>query len=420
MKIAIFGLGYVGAVTGSCLASFGHSVTLIEVDSGKVDIFLSGRSPISEPNLEEIISSGLRTGNLNATTNIEFGLTNVDCILISVGTPSDSISGAPDLKSITSVAKTIAQHLIETQKNVAIALCSTVPPNTTEHLFRRILEEAGVHEDKYSLAFIPEFLREGSAIRDFMEPSRIIVGVRNPSDSIVFMKLRPELAHITQIVPIEIAEMLKTVENSWHALKITFANEVARICEPLKVDSSEVMNLLILDSRQNISPAYLRPGFAFGGSCLPKDLRSLQFIASSNNVSVPVIESIIESNLEHTQQAINLVLSESCQKITVLGLAFKANTDDLRESPAIALIKVLLEGGSHIKSHDFNLNPDKLLGANRIIWDSIPRLNESFFSDLDKALSGADTVIVAQYEQRYKQILASLPNSVRVINLVKL
>lgn len=420
MKIAIFGLGYVGAVTGSCLASSGHAVTLIEIDSTKVDTFLSGRSPISEPGLENLIRDGLANSRLNATSDPQLGLLDAECILVSVGTPSNKDTGAPDLTALKSVAHDIARHLAKSEDKVAIALCSTVPPHTTEGLFRNLLREHGISDDKYFLSFIPEFLREGSAIKDFQEPTRYIIGVTNEEDAAIFTQLRPDLVLKTHVVATPVAEMLKTVENSWHALKIVFANEISRISESLGIDAREVMRLLTLDTKQNISAAYLRPGFAFGGSCLPKDLRSLTFLAESKNVQVPVLSNIHASNTIHVSEAAKAIRLQKPKKVALLGLAFKANTDDLRESPILKLIQELSENEILMRVHDFNVAPQLLIGANRTVWQAYPQLSSIFESDFDFVVKDADLIVIAQYEKRYQELLRNLKEPYRVLNLAGL
>lgn len=420
MKISIFGLGYVGAVTGACLAANGHSVTLIELDPKKVEIFLDGRSPISEPGLEGLIKEGLSSENLYATTNVESGLEDSECVLISVGTPSNKISGASDLSALRSVAKDLARYLARSKTRIAIALCSTVPPQTTEGYFRNLLRESGIPDSKYYLSFIPESLREGSAIRDFREPTRYIIGVNDVNDAAEFEKLRPDLRDKTHIVPTSVAEMLKTVENSWHALKIAFANEISRISQSFEIDAREVMRLLTLDTKQNVSAAYLRPGFAFGGSCLPKDLSSLTFLAESNGVKVPVLSSIHQSNSIHVAEAAQAIRRQKPKRIAILGLAFKSNTDDLRESPILSLLQELSSDGLMVKIHDFNVRPSELIGANRVLWDSNHELESIFESNLDTAIQDVDLIVIAQYEKRYQEYLRDFGGTSQILNLAGL
>jgi GDP-mannose 6-dehydrogenase len=420
MKITIFGLGYVGAVTGACLANFGHQICIIDHDRAKVETLLGGTSPIYEPGLQELIKQGITNDSLKSTNNVEEGLFGAEVILVCVGTPTNPQDNSPNLEAITTVANQIADHLLSVTKKKYIAICSTVPPGTTENLFRAILLGRGIGTDKFELAFIPEFLREGSAINDYLNPTRYIIGVKNLDEGNFFKEIRPDLYDRTYVVDVEVAEMLKTVENSWHALKIVFANEVARVSAAYDVDSKEVMNLLSLDNRQNISPAYLRPGFAFGGSCLPKDLRSLDFMARSKNLSTPVISNILESNRHQILNAIELISRCNPQTITILGLAFKANTDDLRESPTLRLLSEISDVGYFIKVHDFNVVESKLIGANKELWDKSKMLFDIFDSDLESAVLNVDLIVIAQYDRRYQDILNSPRFVGKILNLAGL
>jgi GDP-mannose 6-dehydrogenase len=420
MKIAIFGMGYVGTVTGACLAKNGNFVSIIEENTEKIEFFRQGVSPFFEPDLESLITSEVESGRLNANADPVIGLLECQCILVCVGTPTDFETGKSNLSSLKAVAVDIAEHLKTTDKPISIAVCSTVPPGTTEGVFRAILDEKEIPQTKYSLGFIPEFLREGSAISDFLSPTRFIIGSRNSEEASAFLNLRPELSNVTHIVDTSTAEMLKTVENAWHATKITFANEVSRVCNSYDIDASQLMEILIKDNKQNISPSYLRPGFAFGGSCLPKDLRSLNVLAGDNDVHVPMLNSIAESNRAHVLAAISQIEVLGIRSITILGLAFKGNTDDIRESPALDLISALHSMGYRLKVHDFNINPLKLTGANAHIWLEHSFLDTVFESDLNKAVNGSGLIVISQYEKKYSSLERVLEPSVKILNLVGL
>jgi GDP-mannose 6-dehydrogenase len=420
MKIAIFGMGYVGTVTGACLAKNGNFVSIIEENSTKIEFFEKGVSPFFEPGLESLIIGEVESGRLKANSDPAIGLLECQFILVCVGTPTDFETGKSNLSSLKAVAADIANHLSSIDGPVSIAVCSTVPPGTTEGTFRMILDEKGIPQTKYSLGFIPEFLREGSAISDFLNPTRFVIGSRNEDEARAFLDLRPELSTVTHIVNTSTAEMLKTVENAWHATKITFANEVSRVCASYSIDASQLMEILIKDSKQNISPAYLRPGFAFGGSCLPKDLRSLNVLANENDVRVPMLNSIADSNRAHVLAAISQIENLSERAVTILGLAFKGNTDDIRESPALDLISALHAMGYKLKVHDFNINPLKLTGANAHIWMEHPYLEAVFESDLSKAVDGSGLVVISQYEKKYSNLEKLLEPSTKVLNLVRL
>ena len=419
MKITIFGLGYVGAVTGACLANNGNTVNIIEKEIKKVSVLLSGISPITEPGLAELISRNVSSGNLQASNSLDIENFNSDFILVSVGTPSNLISGESDLTAIKAVANQIAKLVLTTEKKIRIALCSTVPPGTTETVFRKILDDAGAKRENYFLSFIPEFLRECQGLSDFQNPSRFIIGAQSKEEASEFLELRPELSEISHLVKTEVAEMLKITENAWHATKITFANEIARICDSYDVEASQIMEILVKDKKQNISAMYLRPGFAFGGSCLPKDLRALNFLASQKNIDVPLIGGIEKSNNKHIENAFLTIDGLSPSKIAILGLAFKANTDDMRESPILELVNKLSRKNYNLQVHDFRIKPEILIGSNKQIWNENPHLNSMFSTNLDEVLRDADLIVIAQHEDMYRNILVKY-SSTRIVNLVRL
>lgn len=420
MKIVIFGLGYVGAVTGACLAEMGSTVVMVDREPKKVEKLNSGKSPISEPLLSEIIARQVSTGQLRATTDASADVSDADFVLISVGTPTDSVTGAADLTAVRAVAKEIASEIKDRTDRVRLALCSTVPPGTTENVFRRILNEEGVSETSYALSFIPEFLREGSAVRDFKEPSRFIVGARSTEEAKEFENLRPDTVGKQYFVTTEVAETLKTTENCWHAVKITFANEIGRICDAYGVDASSVMDLLIQDTRQNVSATYMRPGFSYGGSCLPKDLRSMQHLAAARGVVVPMLVGTGSSNAAHIESAVRTVLATEKTHVALLGLAFKGNTDDLRESPSVELVERLVGKGIEVSIHDFEVDPENLIGANLSTWNRHAHLARMLDKDLSKVVASSDVIILAQHDKRYKELAGKSFRDKIVIDLVKM
>ena len=420
MRIAVIGLGYVGAVTGSCLVDLGHHVTLVEKNLEKVETFNAGISPISEPGLTDLILRGLSTGNLGATGDGATEFLAADLVIVSVGTPTDPATGRPDLRSIQSVAEELGAALNTRTEPLKIAIASTVPPGTTEGIVRKYFDNQGISHDKYSLAFIPEFLREGSAISDFLNPTRFIIGSRSNEEAREFINLRPELINITFLTKTETSEMLKTVENSWHATKITFANEIGRISKSVGVDENEVMELLIADNKQNISSTYMRPGFAFGGSCLPKDLRSLVYLGQSHGVEVPLLSGITQSNSNQIEVAVNQIVSLKKQRIGILGLAFKANTDDLRESPSVALIERLLGKGFKVQVHDFEVDGSKLFGVNLNTWNHHSHLAENLVTDARKLIQESDVIVLAQHNSRYLEVLNEFPDDKILVDLAGL
>ena len=401
MNIVVFGLGYVGTVSGTLMAKIGHAVTIVEINSTKVDRFNRGISPIHEPHLEEEISFLVKCGRLSASEELPDSLHDVDAILISVGTPTDLNTNQVDLSALENVIISIGNKVQERTSPLLIAICSTVPPGTTSEFARNILKGLGKPDSSYVLGFIPEFLREGSAVRDFMEPSRFIIGVESEAEGHRFAALRPDLEDRVQITSTRNAEMLKTVENGFHALKIAFANEVGRVSKTVGVNPTEVMRLLTLDTRQNISSTYLRPGFAFGGSCLPKDLRSFQQLAKKSNVQAPQFDAISVSNMFQIQDGITRLQEYEGCRIGILGLAFKANTDDIRESPTLELIERLALDGFEITVHDFGVIPENLTGANLKRWKVFEKLGVLFTNNLLELTARCDLLVVAQHNSKY-------------------
>lgn len=420
MKIAIVGAGYVGAVTGACLAAMGNRVIVIDKQASKVERIRAGQSPISEPGLEELLSKVVESSNMQASTDFHDSAIDADLILVSVGTPTNTVDGSADLSAIRRVFEDIRDLIKARSSKVAIAITSTVPPGTTNGVARKILSEDKSLEGKFVLAFIPEFLREGSAISDFTEPTRYIVGVESPEEAEAFLDLRPDLAARTYIVGISEAEMLKSVENAWHATKVVFANEIGRLSESLDVDGSKVMELLMLDTKQNISKTYLRPGFAFGGSCLPKDVRSLVRLTEVQAVQAPLLAALSRSNEEQVDYALRRITQLGKSKIGVLGLAFKANTDDIRESPALELIQRLLGRGYEIRVHDFEALRHELYGANLAAFENHSHIRKLISRDLDTVVRESEVIVIAQHNPKYASVGENLHDSKLLLDLTGL
>jgi len=417
LKVTIIGAGYVGAVTGACLADMGHMVTVVDKDINKVSKLQLGKSPIAEPFLEDLLKAKTSSGMLTATADLHAAARDADLVLVSVGTPTNRVDGSADLTAVTRVF-TELKEIIETRtEGLAIAITSTVPPGTTNKVARRILENGSEVQNKFTLAFIPEFLREGTAIEDFRNPSRFIVGVDNPQEAEVFLALRPDLTDRTYVVGIPEAEMLKTVENAWHATKIVFANEIGRTSESLGINGKDVMNLLMLDSKQNISKTYLRPGFAFGGSCLPKDVRSLVRLTEVQAVSSPLLSSLIASNKAQIEYALEKISNSGFKKIGVLGLAFKADTDDIRESPGLELIQRLLGAGYELQVHDFEALRHDLYGANLATVEGHSHIRKLMVQNVEDVLTGNEIIVLTQHNKKYLPSLLNLAKDKVLIDL---
>jgi len=417
MKILIIGLGYVGAVTGSALADMGHEVTVADIDEAKVGIFNDGHSPIPEPGLDDLIRKGVAAGRLNATTKVAEAAKAADVAIISVGTPTDESTGDPDLTAVERVAVELSEVLDGRESPLLVAVASTVPPGTTEGLVRPILETTGGDSEKFHLCFLPEFLREGTSIEDFRNPTRFVVGARTPEEAEPFRQIRADIPERHYVAATEVAELQKSAENCWHATKVTFANELGRIAEANGIDANLVMDLLLADTKQNVSAAYMRPGFAFGGSCLPKDLRSIVRLADKSGVEAPMLAGIAESNSEHVSAAVRKILALGKPRVGVLGLAFKAGTDDLRESPAVALVYELAEAGLEIGIHDYDVSKSPIFGKNLREWDRNEELRNQMTESVEDLVSRSDVLVVTQYNRRYLEALADVPNSVEVIDL---
>lgn len=420
LKIAIIGLGYVGTVTGSTLVTLGHDVQLVDKDLNKVEILNSGISPIAEPGLAESVRSGVDSGRLRATVDVSEAANWADFVIVSVGTPTDPDTGEVDLSAVLAVSRSIAETLPTRAGSLLVAISSTVPPGTTEERIRPILAAAAPEPEKFSLAFIPEFLREASAISDFLEPTRFVIGARDQAEAAKFKVLRPDLGDRTYLVDTGVAEMLKTTENCWHATKVTFANEVGRICASLDVDARQVMDILLRDTKQNVSAAYMRPGFAYGGSCLPKDLRSMVRLGQAGGVSTPMLAGVGPSNRQHVDSAVNAIQRLGLPKIGVLGLAFKADTDDMRESPAVDLVEALLGRGFDVRIHDFHVNRTQLFGSNLAVWSRHAHLAARMVESVDELIANSDVVVLAQHNRVYAKRLDEGNDDVIVIDLVGL
>lgn len=417
MNIVIVGLGYVGAVTGSTLSTMGHQVTLVDKDANKVELLNRGESPIAEPGLADLIRTMRDAGVLRATTDLSEAVVAADAVIVSVGTPTDKLTGKADLTAVETVVSQVAQASKSRTRKISIAISSTVPPGTTQGVVRTILTENGLRDENFNLAFIPEFLREGTAIDDFKNPTRYVIGVCAGEDTHAFRSMRPDLTSCTFETSTEVAEMLKTVENSWHATKVTFANEIARTSVALGIDSHEVMDLLIKDTKQNVSATYMRPGFAYGGSCLPKDLRSLVSLATTYGVQVPMLASVAQSNEAHVDDAASRIASFGLARIGILGLAFKANTDDLRESPAVDLIEKLVGKGFDVKIHDFEVNRHKLFGTNLQEWNRHAHLADRLVDTPNSLIAECDLIVLTQHNTAYQPLIESLPERVKFVDV---
>ncbi len=399
MRVAVVGLGYVGAVSAACLADAGHDVIGVDTDAHKVGLISSGRSPIIEPRLEELIASGRTSGRLTVTTELR-GVA-ADVTIVCVGTPSRA-DGSVDLGFIESVARELGTDFAGNDaadgRFPVVMFRSTIPPGTVEDRLVPILESAsGQRADvDFGVAMCPEFLREGSGVDDFLAPPFTVTGVRDEQTLSVLKELFASIDRPLHALPITAAESLKYACNAFHAVKATFANEIGRLLQANDIDARDVMRVFCEDDQLNISKAYLRPGFAFGGSCLPKDLRALMHLARMQDVDVPMIASVMASNESHLRRAVRRVLETGAREVALLGLSFKAQTDDLRESPYVELAETLTGKGVHVRIYDPIVNPDGLFGTNRrYVETRLPHLQGMLATSPAAALDGCRTAIVA-------------------------
>ena len=421
-SISVFGLGYVGSVMATCLAHKGFRVMGVDVNRLKVERLESGQSPVLEPGLDEIAAESRKACRLHATTHAVSAVCNSDITFICVATPG-SRNGSLDVRAIKSVCEEIGQALREKDSYHTVVLRSTILPGTSESLVIPTLEASSgkLAGRDFAVCVNPEFLREGCAVEDFFHPPFVILGASDPTH------LKP-LRDLYEWAPATIfetslaaAEMVKYVCNAFHAVKVSFANEIGTLCKHLSVDTEVVMKIFASDCKLNISPAYLSPGFAFGGSCLPKELRALEYSAKKNDLMLPLLSSILPSNSQHIERAVEAILKCGKRKVAMLGLSFKAGTDDLRESPQVELIKRLLGEGCQVQIWDEQVSMGRLVGSNRQFIDEvIPHIGSLLGTDFDQVVRGAEVVVIGTQSVAKETLASCLQADQIVIDLVNL
>lgn len=380
MRISVFGLGYVGTVTTACLARLGHRLVGVDVSGLKVEALGRGKTPISEPGLGELLAEGRARGAVRATTDAAEAVAGSDVALVCVGTPSTATGGVDD-RHLTKVVAEIRDALAAESRPFTVMVRSTCLPAVHARL-REVLRPAGARGGPVHYVCHPEYLREGTAVADFLEPPKVVFGVEGPGPEETCRALYPGLAVEPVFVPVDVAALSKYADNCFHALKVTFANEMGLLCKALGVDSRQVMDLLCRDDKLNISPRYLRPGAPFGGSCLPKDLRAVLDQSRQLAVATPMLSGVAASNRNQVDVIVARVLDSGVREVGIVGLAFKEDTDDLRESPAVAVAEQLLGKGLALRIYDSSLSVDRLIGANRAFaLRSIPHLASLLFPD---------------------------------------
>jgi GDP-mannose 6-dehydrogenase len=423
MKISIFGLGYVGAVSLACLSRDGHQVIGVDIDQTKLDLIAAGKTPVVEEGMVDLMKNVAASGLVTVTTDTERAVLDSDISLVCVGTPS-AANGSQDQSAILRLAEAMGRALAKKAEPHVVVFRSTLVPGTVEDVLRPIVEAHSGKKDgvDFHLCFQPEFLREGSSIRDYDKPPFTVVGANHPYAGERLRELFGHLPCKFLETSVRSAEMMKYCCNNFHALKITFANETARLCGALGVDPFEVMDLVCQDTQLNISKAYLKPGFAFGGSCLPKDLRATSYLAKTRDVSVPMLSSILASNQDHLQQALDKVLASGCKRIGFIGLSFKTGTDDLRESPLVMLAEQLIGKGLKLAIYDPEVHLAQLLGANRrYIEQHLPHIGQLVRADMDTVIADSDMVVVGLSGAAIEtQLAAHLRADQKVLDLVNL
>jgi GDP-mannose 6-dehydrogenase len=422
MKVSIFGLGYVGCVSAASFAADGHQVVGVDVNADKVAAINAGRSPIVEPGLDDLLAQSVAQGCLRATIDTAEAIDDSEVSLLCVGTPSRR-NGSLDLSYLERVSEQIGGALRNKRGYHVVVVRSTVLPGTTHEVVIPALErESGKkYGEGFGVSVNPEFLREGTALKDFRKPPLTLVGHNHAADASGTIALYQSIDAPLMSTSIRVAEMMKYTSNTWHALKVCFANEIGNLCKKLNVDSHDVMDIFCRDEKLNLSPYYLKPGFAFGGSCLPKDVRALQYRAKELDVDLPMISHILPSNRLQIQTGLDQILETGKKKVGLLGFSFKAGTDDLRESPIVILAEALLGKGISLCIYDKNVSLAKLVGANReYIEKQIPHLSSLLCNTVDEVIQRSEVIVVGNQSPEFVDALSQTRPDQIVIDLVRL
>jgi GDP-mannose 6-dehydrogenase len=420
LRISVFGLGYVGTVSAGCFAHDGHEVVGVDPVKTKVDLINGGLSPIIEADISEIIASTTREGRLRATSDPAQAIRETELSFICVGTPSQA-NGNLDLRYIRRICEQIGEALKEKAQRHVVVVRSTILPGTMRKIVIPILEESSGKKagTDFGVCHNPEFLREGTAVKDFNSPPKTVIGELDEVSGDKLASLYKRLDAPLIRTDLETGEMVKYIDNCWHALKIGFANEIGNLSNSFGVDAQNVMDIFCLDQKLNISPAYLRPGFAFGGSCLPKDLRALTYQAKAYDLDLPIMTSILPSNEMQVARGLQLIMDKGHKRVGVLGFSFKAGTDDLRESPMIEVIERLIGKGYDLRIYDKNVNIASLVGANRdFILNHIPHISRLMVAELDAVLDHAQTVVIGNDNPDFRNLPQRLRSDQVLVDFV--
>jgi GDP-mannose 6-dehydrogenase len=421
LKVSVFGLGYVGVVSAACLAAQGHQVVGVDVNPTKVELVNSGRSTVVEERIGELIEEMVSSGALRATIDVREAVEATEISLVCVGTPSAS-NGSLSTAYLEQVAVQIGEAISGLERRHTVVFRSTMLPGTCEDLLIPLVERGSGRKAgaDFGVAVNPEFLRESTSVKDFYDPPKTVIGQIDDATGDAVAALYEGIPGEVFRVPISTAEMVKYSDNCFHGLKIGFANEIGAICQSLGLDSHKVIDIFLADRKLNISPAYLRPGFAFGGSCLPKDLRGLVYAARRNDVSVPILENVLASNTAHLQRAFDSIAATRKRKVGMFGLSFKPGTDDLRESPLVELAEKLIGKGYDIRIYDANVTLSRLMGANReYIERHLPHVGELLTDSVDEVMEHAEVCVVGCKDEAVLQALKDTGGR-SVVDLVRL
>jgi GDP-mannose 6-dehydrogenase len=420
MKVSVFGIGYVGTVVAACMADEGHHLVAVDISTEKVDAINAGQSPIVEPGLGELIERAVEAGRLSATTDVNKAIGETELSFICVGTPSQA-NGSLDLKFVLQIAADIGKALRNKRDYHMIVVRSTILPGAMEKYVVPVLREhSGKEPGKdFGLGYYPEFLRESSAIEDFRNPQTAVIGAMDDRTADALKSINAHNGAVCYVVDCRTAASIKYANNVWHALKVSFANEMGAICKASGIDGNTVMEILCSDKRLNISSAYMKPGFAFGGSCLPKDLRALRYHAKMVDAQTPILDATVAVNQLQIDRALAAIAASGKKSVTMLGLTFKPNTDDLRESPLVELAERLLGKGYRLTIYDRDLQVARLIGSNRrFAMQHLPHLKELLVDSLDAALRASDIVVVGTGHKAFADLRPRLDRNHHVIDLV--
>jgi GDP-mannose 6-dehydrogenase len=422
MKISVLGLGYVGAVSAGCLARDGHEVIGVDPERTKVDLINAGKSPIIEKDIGQIVAEQVAAGRLRATTEVGDAVRHTDLALVCVGTPSQP-NGGIDLRYVRRVCEQIGRTLAVHPGAPVIVMRSTMLPGTMREVVVPTLEKFSGKRagEEFGVCINPEFLREGTAVHDYYHPPKTVIGEVNRASGDLLAAVYAKMPGPLIRTDIETAEMVKYADNCWHAVKVGFANEIGSLCKALDVDAHRVMEIFCQDQKLNLSPYYLKPGFAFGGSCLPKDVRALLYKAKTLDLNLPILSSVLPSNQLQIERGVQAVVDKGNRRVGILGFSFKAGTDDLRESPMVELTERLIGKGYDLRVYDRNVHLASIHGANRdYILNHIPHISKLMVAGIDEVIAHGRTIVIGNGAAEFRDVPRRLEDGQQVVDLVRI